>query len=162
VGSNYLARIRLISSEIAIKLMAAKPRVEQESRQRRFTVCDNKSMPKCEQNSFQKSRASRRNTQRDVLAREARGVEIDDATNSFEFSSFARDLDALRLRMMSVSFCERVREVSRQIAGATEIVDEFGAEKISEADRTLNSICDAIASAVQLLPCHGAPARRSR
>lgn len=166
--SRYLGRITDICAEIATKLTVETFRDDTASAQtpavaRRINTS----------NFSGHSGSSRR--LRDLRHEEVYGVptcapfhdereeeiteEYDDA---LRFAAFVRDLDSLRQRMLGVSFCDRVWSVSREIAGAAESVGDAQLRPASDAEQALTSVCDAITSAVLLLPYHIANARRGR
>lgn len=164
VGTNYLVRVADICSEIAITLMAATPRAKKANGQFRVALRGDENTQDYKENnaSLYQSNASRDHGQKNSRGQNARGLEAEGVANGFEFAIFARDLDVLRRRMIGVSFCEQVRMMSRQIAGVMECGDELGLEQMSDNEQIPKSICDAITSAVLLLPCHDTDARRAR
>ncbi|AGK57502.1 hypothetical protein HYPDE_29118 [Hyphomicrobium denitrificans 1NES1] len=159
-----MARITDICSDIAIKLTAATSRGEKVHTQFLVASHSNENMSECGENqsSLRRPKALRGNSQQAGLPQEAQRIEAGGMVDRSEFATFMGELNALRLRMMTVSFYERVEEVSRQIADATESGDELGSEEVSDNDQALKSIRDAIANAVLLLPYHGAGARHAR
>jgi hypothetical protein len=87
---------------------------------------------------------------------DADGVSAFDVDHRYEFAEFARELDALRLRMLSASFYERVgdmaqRGVSGDRHGRVQVSARHGDERGAVA-----SIQDAITSAVLSLETHHA------
>jgi hypothetical protein len=160
-----LARITDIYSEIAVKLTAVTPRGEKAHAQFRAASHSDENMPECSENrsSFCRPSALRYDSRQTGLPQDTQRIEAEGMmVDGSEFATFMSELNTLRLRMMMASFYERIGDVSRQIADATESSDELGSEQISDNDRALKSIHDAITSAVLLLPYHGIGARHAR
>jgi hypothetical protein len=172
--SNYLVRITGICADIATKLMVDAPREEKTSGQLRI-VSRGGENPQAYRGNFAPSRQPsvvRDNAQQAWSGDEARHADFDGAameepvseetTDVFRFTEFVKDLDSLRRRMLGVSFCDHVWDVSREIADGTENSDQLGPERTSDSEQAMRSVRDAITSAVLLLPYHGADARRAR
>lgn len=173
--SNYLARITGICADIATKLMVdAPPREEKANGQLRIVSRGGKNLRAYREN-FAPSRqpsAARDKAQQAWSGDQDRRADFDEAplqepvseetTDVFRFAAFVKDLDSLRRRMLGVSFCDRVWDISREIADGTENGDQLTPEQTSDGEQAMRSVRDAITSAVLLLPYHGADARRAR
>jgi hypothetical protein len=79
----------------------------------------------------------------------------------FEIAKFVRDLDALRLRMMSVPLRRRALDVQYEIVKPGEGRHERHAGHAPASDRASCSVRDAIAGAVLLLPRRDEEASRT-
>ena len=96
------------------------------------------------------------------LVPNAQAMADEEAIDGFEFATFARELDALRLQMVGASFFERVGTISRQTA----MDDAVSLAPLSlhnaEHGSAPRSMQDAVASAVLLLNNHTDMARHRR
>ncbi len=171
--SNYLARITGICADIATKLMVDAPREEKASGQLRI-VSRGGENPQAYRENFAPSQpsAARDKAQQAWSGDQDRHTDFggptmeepvsEETTDVFRFAAFVKDLDSLRRRMLGVSFCDRVWDISREIADGTENSDQLTPEQTSDDEQAMRSVRDAITSAVLLLPYHGAGARRAR
>jgi len=166
--SNYLGRITDICADIATKLTAEISRGDAASVQTRaVTRRTNNSSFYDDFGSSRRPRDLRNDEGCDVSVGtsfhdEREWAIMDECDDELRFAAFVTDLDSLRQRMLGVSFCDRVWSVSREIAGAAESVGDAQLRPASDAGQALTSVCDAITSAVLLLPYHSASARRGR
>lgn|GEM_PF-4893921 len=172
--SNYLVRISGICADIATKLMVDAPREEKASGQLRIVSRGGENSQAFRANSAPswQPRTVRDNAQQAWTGDEDTHADFDGAdmeesvseetTDVFRFAAFVKDLDSLRRRMLGVSFCDHVWDISREIADGTENSDQLGSEQTSDSEQAMRSVRDAITSAVLLLPHHGADTRRAR
>jgi hypothetical protein len=166
--SRYLGRITDICADIATKLTAETSRGDAASAQTRaVSRHTNNSSFLDDFRSSRRPRDLRDDEGRDIpvgtsFHDEREWAIMDECDDAPRFAAFVADLDSLRQRMLGVSFCDRVRSMSREIAGAAESGGDAQLTPASDAGQALTSVCDAITSAVLLLPYHSASARRGR
>lgn len=166
--SSYLGRITDICADIATKLTAETSRGDAASVQIRAVA------RRTNTSDFSRHSGSSRRP-RDLRDDEGRDIPVgtsfhderewaitEECDDALRFAAFVADLDSLRQRMLGVSFCDRVWSVSREIANAAESVGDAQLTPASDAGQPITSVCDAITSAVLLLPYHSASARRGR
>jgi hypothetical protein len=159
-----LARVTGLCSDIAVKLAAASLRDEKALNRSQPVGRGNEN---AEDSSGDYTTARRPRVLHDggrhaELVPNAQVTVDEDAIDGFEFATFVRELDALRLRMVGASFFERVGAISRQTAmdDAASLVPP----SLHNAEHGLapRSMQDAVASAVLLLNNHNDMARRQR
>jgi len=166
--SNYLGRITDICADIATKLTAEISRGDAASVQTRaLSRNTNNSSFSDDFRSSRRPRVLRDDEGRDIpvgtsFHDEREWAITEECDDALRFAAFVKDLDSLRQRMLGVSFCDRVWSMSHEIAGAAESAGDAQLTPASDAGQALTSVCDAITSAVLLLPYHSASARRGR
>jgi hypothetical protein len=159
-----LARVTGLCSDIAVKLAAASPRDEKTLNRSQAVGHGNEN---AEDSSGDYTPARRPSELRDggrhaELVPNAQVTADEDAIDGFEFTTFVRELDALRLRMVGASFFERVGAISRQTTmddAASLVPPSLHNAEHGLAPRTMQ---DAVASAVLLLNNRNDMARRRR
>ncbi len=161
MGSSYLVRIADVCSGIADKLMAPSRRGDMPNDQRHAFSRNGANINDIpdKRPSVCRQKAGRDSIQKIGSMRDAWKVDAEGSPSIFEFAAFVRDLDALRKRMIGVSFCDQVCEMSHQIACATEDYSASDHVQDFDGDPASKSMRDAITSAVLLLPDHGMNSR---
>jgi hypothetical protein len=164
VGSTYLARITGLCSDVAVKLAAASPRDEKALKHSLpvALVYENNCDSRDAYTPVRQSRVPRDGDHHVELVASVQGMADQDAIDGFEFATFVRELDALRLRMVGASFFESIGSVSLQIT--TDDARSGVSPSLHNAEHGLaqGSMQDAVASAVLLLNNHDDMARRRR
>jgi len=164
VGSTYLARITGLCSDVAVKLAAASPRDEKALNRSQPVGRGNENAQDShgDYTSARRPRVLRDGGRHTELVPNAQTMADQDAIDGFEFATFVRELDALRLRMVGASFFESIGSVSRQIT--TDDARSGVSPSLHNAEHGLaqGSMQDAVASAVLLLNNHDDMARRRR
>lgn len=167
--SSYLVRITDVCADMAAKLMVDASRDGKDSAQPRVASRRVKNIKNEEENSGSswQLRDEQYSADYDLPTHSVIYSADEDATpgdpvDTLQFAAFVRDLDSLRRRMLGVSFCDRVWNISREVSGVAERADDARPAEISDGEQALKSVRDAITNAVLLLPYQGADARRAR
>jgi hypothetical protein len=151
-----LARVTGLCSDIAVKLAATSLRDEKALNKSQSVGRGNEN---AEDSSGDYTTARRPRVLRDggrhaEPVPNAQAMADEDAIDGFEFATFVRELDALRLQMVGASFFKRVGAISRQT-----VMDDAVSQvppSLLNAEHGLppRSMQDAVARAVLLLNNH--------
>ena len=162
--STYLARVTGLCSDIAVKLAAASPRDEKTLNRSQAVGHGNENAEDSRGDHMpaRRPRMLRDGGHHAELVPNAQAMADLDAIDGFEFATFVRELDALRLRMVGASFFERVGTISRQTTMDDAV--SLAPPSLHNAEHGLapRSMQDAVASAVLLLNNHTDMARLRR
>jgi len=171
--SNYLVRITGLCAEMATKFTVDAHRTKKPRGQLQAVSSDDGNTQESRNNRASSWKPStKRSNARPVwlgdedAQKDSKEIAPDEllsgeTTELFQFALFAKDLDSLRRRMLGASMCDRIWDMSREIADVVDGSGQNGPEQPSDGERSMKSVRDAITSAVLLLPYRG-DARRAR
>lgn len=156
MGSSYLVKISGICADIATKLMIDAPSDEKSATQVRSEPRGSQIARISGPDTSSSWRASAvRDDAQDVWSTYDRlSTDAGEPVDMFQFATFMRDLDALRMRMLAGSFCDPVSQVQSEISEAAVGDDGDDCRRVTGQELAPVSVVEAIASAVLLLP-HG-------
>jgi hypothetical protein len=159
-----LARVTGLCSDIAVKLAAASLRDEKTLNRLQPVGRGNENAEdsRGDYMSARRPRVLRDGGHHAELVANAQAMADEDAIDGFEFATFVRELDALRVRMLGASFFERVGTISRQIVMDDAVSPVPPSVRNAEHGLPPRSMQDAVANAVLLLNNHTDMARRRR